>query len=87
MGDWRQTDMRNFTYPDGSSLYIESSGAVTGPDQVGGQHFGTCYHYARIGLTGQWKRTTTRSMHSTWTLAGAAESAAEAFEAITETDG
>ena len=55
---------------------------MTGPDQVGGQHFGTCYHYARIN-GGIWEPTTTRSMHAMWTLAGAAESAAEAFEAIT----
>jgi hypothetical protein len=44
------------------------------------------YYYARMN-EGAWKRLATRSLHSAWTLAGAAETAVEAFEAITEEAG
>jgi hypothetical protein len=78
--------LRSYSYPDGTTLDLTSSCAVTGPDQVGGLHFGMTYTYARLN-GGPWKRMTARSLHSAWTLAGAALTAAEAFEAITGEDG
>lgn len=77
--------MRTYTYPDGT-LELRSSGAVTGPDQVGGQHYGTSYLYARLN-DGPWHPVTSRSLHSASVLCGAAENGAEALKAITEADG
>lgn len=73
--------MRTYTYPDGT-LELRVSSAVTGPDQVGGLHFGMSFTYARLN-DGPWRRVTSRSLHSAWTLCGAAETGAEALEAIT----
>lgn len=74
-------DIATWKYDDGI-LELKYSGAVNGPDQVGGLHYGTSFLYARLG-DAPWKRVTSRSLHKATELCECAENGAEAFEAIT----
>lgn len=50
--------------PDGTTIELTRSGAVTGPDQIGGQHYGTSYLYYRVNC-GPWINSPFRSDHTT----------------------
>lgn len=77
----------HLTFPDGVIEFVQSS-AVTGPDQVGGQHFGTSYLYARLvrldGTNGPWRRPWARSLPKSVMEARHWGSAAVALSAICE---
>lgn len=73
-----------FSDDPNDAVEVTASGAVTGPDQEGGQHFGTTYLYVRLP-GGPWRRPEVRSKAEIRRRTLKCESAAEAIELLCST--
>lgn len=69
-----------FKLPDGHVVEVIMCGAVNGPDQVGGLHYGTSYPYYRVD-SGAWKFFGNgRSQHRIYEWLGCCETLADFYE-------